>query len=201
MKQRIEVRTQAEFDACVQVGNVAICVSGRFVAWGNSSVVARENVFIRLFSALKITASLHVTILLHGTAKRITGGRKLKAHKPVTAKQWCAHYGVSVIKNIAILFKAVNDDFTSPHKFSYAPGAIPVAPDWDGGTLECGGGLHFSPSPAMALEFHADAKRFVACPVKLADIAVHPDGNYPQKVKAKGCCGPVYEVDRKGKRI
>ena len=62
-------------------------------------------------------------------------------------------------------------------------------------------GLHFSPHPKMALDFNPTAKRFVACQVKLSDIAVHPDGSYPQKIKAKGCCGPVVEVDRNGKPV
>ena len=41
----------------------------------------------------------------------------------------------------------------------------------------------------------------MACPVALKDIAVHPDGDYPQKVKARGCCAPVWEVDRNGKEL
>ena len=40
--------------------------------------------------------------------------------------------------------------------------------------------------------------RFVACPVRLADIVVHPNGIYPDKVKASGVCAPVYEVDQDG---
>lgn len=41
MNQRIEVKTQAEFDAAIRVGKIAVCFSGFFVARGNSSVVAR----------------------------------------------------------------------------------------------------------------------------------------------------------------
>jgi hypothetical protein len=36
--------------------------------------------------------------------------------------------------------------------------------------------------------------RFVACPVRLEDIVFHPDGDYPDKVKAGAVCAPVYEV-------
>jgi hypothetical protein len=43
MKKRIEVRSQAEFDACVKLGNIAIVIGCRVEARGNSSVVAREN--------------------------------------------------------------------------------------------------------------------------------------------------------------
>jgi hypothetical protein len=47
------------------------------VAWGNSSVEAWENVFIRLFSALKIKASLSVVILRHNKYFSTEGGRQL----------------------------------------------------------------------------------------------------------------------------
>ena len=37
--------------------------------------------------------------------------------------------------------------------------------------------------------------------VALKDIAVHPNGDYPEKVKARGCCAPVWEVDENGVRV
>jgi hypothetical protein len=40
--------------------------------------------------------------------------------------------------------------------------------------------------------------RFVACPVRVEDIVPHPRGVYPDKVKARGVCAPVYEVDEDG---
>jgi hypothetical protein len=48
-------------------------------ARGNCSVEARGNVIIRLFSALKITATAYVTIIKHGTAATLEGGRQLDA--------------------------------------------------------------------------------------------------------------------------
>lgn len=53
----------------------------------------------------------------------------------------------------------------------------------------------------MARSFNDAATKYVGCPVALADIAVHPDGCYPEKVKARGCCAPVFEVDEDGERI
>ncbi|ENN89120.1 hypothetical protein RHSP_82707 [Rhizobium freirei PRF 81] len=139
----------------------------------------------------------------HGPAKEISGGNILEANKPSTADEWCDHYGVDVIDGVATLFKAVDDDYSTSRArqkdISYAPGQIPVAPDWDGGLEECGGGLHASPHPRMALEFNIGAKKFVGCPVKLEDISVHPNGSMPQKVKFRGCCSPCFEVDRNGK--
>ena len=51
------------------------------------------------------------------------------------------------------------------------------------------------------LEFNSCVKKFIACPVKAKDIVIHPDGQFPQKVKAKCCCAPVWEVDIDGNRI
>lgn len=53
----------------------------------------------------------------------------------------------------------------------------------------------------MAKEFDPSSTRFVACPVRLADISVHPNGDYPNKVKARAVSGKVYEVDEDGDRI
>ena len=52
---------------------------------------------------------------------------------------------------------------------------------------------------AMARAFHSAAVKYVACPVRLTDIAIHPDGDYPQKCKASRVCVPIYEVE--GNRI
>ena len=101
MPEKIEVRSQAEFDACASDGNIAVVINCLVVArgnssveaqenssveaWGNSSVVARENslvvarenVFIRLFSALRLSASAGVVILKHNKSDVVTGGRQL----------------------------------------------------------------------------------------------------------------------------
>ena len=125
----------------------------------------------------------------------------IDAIKPISSVEWCEFYGVDVTDNVAVLFKALNDEFVSPHGVDYSPGLTPVAADWDGGIKECGGGLHFSPHPLMARDFNWKAKKFAACPVNVNDIVVHPDGSYPEKVKAKGCCAPTWEVDKYGNRV
>jgi hypothetical protein len=133
----------------------------------------------------------------------IEGGQVIELRAPdiSTPEKWCEYHGVAVNDGVATLYKALDSDFGASSDFSYRPGTEPAAPDWDGGTRECGGGLHFSPTPGHALEFNPDAKRFVACPVRLAVIVVHPDGQFPQKVKAPRVCGPVIEVDRDGKPV
>jgi hypothetical protein len=117
-----------------------------------------------------------------------------------TPEEWCERYGLKVSRGAATLYKALDADLKATRNFAYPIGETVAAPDWDGGVAECGGGLHFSPSPAHALDFNREAKRFVACRVKLADIAVHEDATYPAKVKAKRC-RVLYEVDRRGEKV
>ncbi len=146
-------------------------------------------------------ASAKVAVLVDGTAAKVTGGRVTRV-KRSTAQEWCDYYGVKVERGIAILYKSVHQDYLNGHNrsFSWKPGTVPECKDWDA-KVECGSGLHFSPSPEMAREFFSDNPRYLACPVRLKDIVVHPDGEYPQKVKAKKCAGPIWECDIDGERI
>ncbi len=172
-------------------------------AWGSSQphVVAKGYTQLSVFGAVVGTASSNVAVLIRGDRAKIDGGHQI-TFRIDTPEEWCEYYGVDVTDGVALLYKGLDANFKAERNaFDYTPGTIPVAPDWDGGTNECGGGLHFSPSPAMTREFAQNAVKYVACPVALKDIAVHPDGDYPQKVKARGCCAPVYEVDIHGRRI
>lgn len=117
------------------------------------------------------------------------------------AADFCRLWELPMNDGVVVLFKAVNDVYMSEKGGDYTPGTIPVAHDWDGGKSECGGGLHFCATPAMAKTFNRKATRFVACPIKLADIATHAKAEYPHKVKARGCCWPTWEVDINGKAI
>ena len=147
------------------------------------------------------TAASTCQVRIEGDA-RIEGGHQVVVPPITTASEWCDQYGVTVADGVATLYKCVDEGYRSDHQggISYAPGTIPEATDWDGGEAECGGGLHFSPHPAMTLEFwnKQGSPRFVACPVRLDDIAVRADARMPQKVKARRCCAPVYEVDIDG---
>lgn len=190
-------------------GNIAVVVSGHFTAYDSATVRASDSatvrafarVFVRLFSAIKITATAQVVVMREpGASGLIEGGHVVDTTAPKDAAEWCEEHGVEVNDGVAILYKGLDDKFVSAHGTSYAPGSVPIADDWDGGKRECGGGLHFSPAPAMTLEFASAAARFVACPVALSDIRPpQPGDTYPGKVKAKGCCAPVYEVDIHGR--
>jgi hypothetical protein len=173
------------------------------VAWGSSQAEFNASGYVQasLFGLVVGTVSAGVSVLIRGTKAKIEGGKQTK-YQIRTAEAWCDYYGIPVVDGVATLYKALHEDFRSPHDFSYRPGTSPEADDWDGGQEECGGGLHFSPSPIAAAEFLADARRFVACPVALADMRPPADDDdYPQKVKARRVCGPIIEVDRYGRPV
>jgi len=173
------------------------------VLWENASAVLRGASHAHAHDTVTVTAGPYTAVHQHSERAQITGGVVIQVPRPITAESWCAFYGVQVSDGVAIVFKAVRgDDYQSAHKVTYAPGTLPEAPDWDGGREECGGGLHFSPHPAMALSFDEAAARFVACPVALADMRPPTlNDQYPEKVKARRVCQPIYEVDRRGRRL
>ena len=175
--------------------------SAHVVAWGSAHVEARGSAHVEAWGSAHVEASKFVTIHQYSELATIHGGVVIYIENPKTAVDWCEYYGVPIANGVAVLFKAVNNAYLSPHGMSYEPGSIPAAPDWDGGAAECGGGLHFSAHPLMAKEFAAEATRFIACPVLVSEIAVHPRAEYPNKVKAPRCAAPVWEVDAYGARI
>ena len=222
----VEITNQAEFDAAVGRGDCAHVRSGEWVASGNAQVRASGNAQVtasdsarvtaygsaqvRAYNSTQVTAygstqvraTSYVAVTVHGDMVKVDGGVLIRVPVLTTTAAWCEYHGVEVKDGVVTVYKAVGANFMSPRGGAYAPGSVPVAEDWDGGKAECGGGLHFSPHAFMALEFNTDAKRFVACPVALADMRVpQPTDSMPQKIKAKGCCAPVYEVDIDGNPV
>lgn len=183
-----EARVEARESSFVEAGGRA-----RVRALGASIVRARGRA--------AIDALGHVSVTVHGPGVEVTGGAVTRVPVPATAEEWCEFYGVEARDGVATLYKAVDRDFNSYHGMSYAPGSQPTAPDWDGGERECGGGIHLSPYPALAVPRTYGATRFVACPVRLAEIVTYPGGDYPDTVKAPGVCAPVYEVDEQGRPL
>jgi len=169
-----------------------------------ATVDARDYARLALFGkTITAKATAFVSVLLHRGATA-DGGRQITV-KIDSPRAWCDYYGVEINGRIAVLYKSVDDDYSTSRGRAagvfYRPGETPMAPDWDGGLAECGGGLHFSPTPKMALEFNIGT-HFVACPVLLTDMRMPQDTDgHPNKIKAKGCCEPVYEVNKDGQPI
>jgi hypothetical protein len=172
----------------------------RVEAWDSSQprVVARNVVQLSIYGAVSVTASDAVSVLIDGDGSSVTGGHQTRVVKPLSVQAWCDYHDVPVTDDTVVLFKAVNDTFASPRGGQYTPGTTPVADDWEP-SAECGGGLHFSPSVSQSRWFNPDATRYVACPVRLSDCRVPTErDDYPDKIKARGCAGPVWECDEDG---
>jgi hypothetical protein len=175
--------------------------SAHVVAWESAHVVAWESAHVVAWGFAHVVAgkwaSVRKTI---GHSGIITGGIVIVDPEITSADEWCAYHGVTVQDGVAILYKAVRDDYRSWHGSLYTPGSSPVCTDWDGGIAECGGGLHFSATITEACAFDDEATRYLACPVAIADMrAPKIDDGYPGKIKASRICGPIVEVSRDGK--
>jgi hypothetical protein len=219
-KRQITASGQVTIRAYGQVtitayGQVTITASGQVTiraygqvtirAYGQVTITASGQVTIRAYGQVTITAfTSYVTVRKAGSANAVTiEGPATVVVGPTNAEEWCAWYGVVPDGDLVTLFKVVGPDWKSGHGTSYEPGTTPEAPDWDPGP-ECGSGLHFAPAPGLAVRWSswnwAD-QRFVACPVRLDEIVVHPDGQMPDKVKAPRVAAPCWEVDIDGDRI
>jgi hypothetical protein len=173
---------------------------------GAERAVLWENSHAELWDSSHAELSKFAAAHIHGEKVACKGGVQIKVPEIATMKEWCKFYGIEIKRGVAVVFKAVDDDYSTDNARSkgifYTPGTKPVAPDWDGGKQECGGGLHFSPTPGHALDFNPQAKHFVACPVKVAGVKIVKNPERPSKIKAKGVCAPCWEVvDREGKPL
>jgi hypothetical protein len=221
MMKTIRCTTQEEFDEAIESGakdiDIVLAGNGYFYvsgsaqvrATGSAQVTAYDSAQVRAtgsaqvtaYGSAQVTATKYVAITVHGDKIKVIGGVRVDIPAIETATQWCEFYGVGIKRGVAELYKAVRDDYLSAHGCSYAPGTKPEAEDWDGGEKECGGGLHFSPRPFMALAYDGSATKFVACGVKVSEIAVHKNADYPDKVKAPRVVRACVEVDIDGNPV
>ena len=220
--KHVDCKTQQELNDALRrgdypnlVGSGVFEISGNSQATltGNSQATLYGNSQARLYGNSQVIASGSAVVVagkynavtVHGKKVKCSGGVRIDIPQIATAKEWCDFHGVEVKRGIAVLFKAVDDDYSTsnarPRGIFYKPGEKPIADDWDGGLIECGRGLHFSPSPDHALRFNTEAKHFIACPVKISGIKVHKNAMYPEKVKCRGVSKPVYEVNINGEPI
>lgn len=174
--------------------------SSSVVAWDNSSVEAWGDVFIRVYGGRRIKAAPSVIVKIHAAPDELDGGQQIRSVEIGTVQDWCAYHGVKVAGEKALLFKGVKADFMSDRGGDYTPGTIPVCADWDGGVIECGRGYHVSPHPRMTREF-CTPEKYVAGWVRFDDMAIHPNGAYPHKVKIRGYSDPVWECDADGNAV
>ena len=169
-------------------------------ASGNATVEASGNAGVHAHHRSQVKAGKCVAVHLHDATATVEGGVVIDVSKPLTdPADWCDYHGVEVKRGIATVYKAVNDAYTTDRGTDYSPGAKPAATDWraDG---ECGGGLHFSPTPAMARDYYPRATKFLAVGVRVKDLQPILEGGTP-KCKAPAVVRACVEVDRRGEAV
>jgi hypothetical protein len=169
-------------------------------AYDSSTVTACGSSTVRAYGSSTVRASPLVAIHLHSATVNVTGGVVLDHSKQsdFNGWQWCEYHGVKVESGIATVFKAVNAKWTTDRGVDYSPGSLPSCDDF-ADTDECGGGLHFGPTPFHALAYHPDATRFVACGVEVSTL--RPINGSTAKCKAPRVVRACVEVDIDGKEI
>lgn len=196
--------------AVIKAKNHAIVNAWEFVnvhAQGNVVVNANGNAIIQVADNVTVNAGKHniINFDVDNYVGKINGGIQVEIPKIKTAEEWCEYWGVEVKDGVAILYKGTDDDYSTfcarSADIYYRPGETPRAPDWDDGKKECGGGLHFSPTPFHVFGFRCNVDHFIACPVRIDEIVVHYPAEYPEKVKAPRVYKPCYEVDINGNLI
>ncbi len=183
--------------------------SAHVVAWDSAHVEARgsahveawDSAHVEAWDSAHVVAGSFVAVHLHSQRVELTGGVviDMTAIDRTDPQTWCDLNGIKVADGIATVYKAVNDAYEAGQEWtltSYAPGSTPEAADWRDDN-DCGGGLHFGPTPAAATAYRTDATRWLQVGVALAEMRPIPGGT--AKIKAPRVVVPCVEVDRYGK--
>jgi hypothetical protein len=144
-----------------------------------------------------IKASPHVSVFVHSVDATHSGGHiiDLTGLDLTDAHTWCEHYGVIIVDNAAVLYKAVREDWYSRHGISYQPGTIAHCDDFIADGL-CGRGLHVSPNPYQAAQYDSEVCRYVEVHVDLKEL--NPIDHDKCKAPSVHC---IREVDLFGNPI
>ena len=149
--------------------------------WGNSQVKAAfENSNIKAFSSNVIILRLkHQSTLICQNCdagvqeKDNTANIIITKTMQHTKQTFLDIYKDSMTANSIILYKSVNPDtlcdfYTGKIKYE---GTV-ICPDWeDNEQRECGGGLHLSPTPELALFYNKG--KVLKCKVNIEDFVVY----------------------------
>jgi hypothetical protein len=169
-------------------------------ASGSATVRAFDSATVSAYGSATVSASSLVAVHLHSASVHVSGGVVLDHTKVAnfTALEWCEYNGVIVENGVATLYKAVNNEFTTDRGTDYSPGSLPSCDDFTD-TDECGGGLHFGPTPHHALAYFQEATKFLAVGVEIATL--RPITGSTAKAKAPRVVRACVEVDINGKPI
>jgi hypothetical protein len=174
--------------------------SSHVVAWDSSHVVAWGSSHVEAWGSSHVVAWKYVAVHIHSGRATVEGGVviDITALDLDTPTDWVDFHGVETIDRELIVYKAVDSELKSGRGFAYPIGETVTAPDWAANGY-CGQGLHFSPSPAQAKDYHPEATRFLKCAVAVDDLVIldGADTWSTPKLKAKSA-RVLAEVDIHG---
>ncbi|MEU4590037.1 DUF7666 domain-containing protein, partial [Micromonospora aurantiaca (nom. illeg.)] len=172
-------------------------------AYDSATVQASGTTSVHAHRQAQITAGSHVAVHLHSGQATITGGVLIDITQLdlTTPAAWCDHHGITVTDGKAVLYKALGDDLTAGQEYGkptvYRVGDTVTCDDWSD-TNDCGGGLHFSPTPHQASQYHHRATRWLAVEVDVATLRPIEGGTPKAKAPA---CRVLREVDSFGRLV
>ena len=175
---RVEARDSSSVEAW-DSSSVEARDSSSVEAWGSSSVEA--------WDSSSVEAGPWVAVHLWSQRVTLTGDGHLIDMTTVDLADpatWCSYHGVTVTDGIVTLYKAVDNKWTTGRGADYSPGSMPEAPDWRADD-QCGGGLHFGPTPRHARDYQPRASRFVEVGVRLDEMRPIASDGTVAKCKAR----------------
>ena len=174
--------------------------SSRAELGGSSRAELRESSSVHAYNNARVKAGPLCAVFVHSPTVNVSGGVILDCSNTnnMDGAAWCDHYGVKVSRGIATVYKAVNDAWTTKRGTDYSPGSKPSCKDFRD-TDECGGGLHFGPTPRHARAYFDSATKFVAVGVKLSEL--RPITGDTAKCKAPRVVRDCVEVNLDGEVI
>ena len=140
---------------------------------------------IHLHGGTLSNAGNHVAVFVHTADSTWSGGVliDLRDLDETSLDTWAGLHGCARDGATLTVYKAVRSDLRSYHGFRYPIGETVSDQLWRD-DHDCGGGLHFSPTPVMAAGYDDKATRFLECRVQAADVRTVP-GSGAAKLKAR----------------
>ena len=178
----IEIRSDVQIVVNRILKNATIFTYGssQVTAYGSSQVRAFQNTVVRIETELVniLEARQFSTIIFMEKKRKVVKDKTatviVTPRIQYDLKLFCDIYRDSVDGKFIILYKSVNpktlcDFYTGTIKYE---GTV-ICPDWKTDTnIQCGNGLHLSPTPEMALSYNQG--KVLKCKVAIKDIAVYP---------------------------
>ena len=168
-------------------------------ATGSATVHAYGSATVHAYGSATVRASKYVAVHLYSAKVTHTGGVLIDVTDLdlTDTATWLDYTGTEHTDGKVTLYKAVDDQWLSPHGARYEPGTTTIAPDWRA-DAECGHGLHFGPTPTQATAYFEGATKWVAVEVDVDTLRPIPGG--VAKAKAPSC-RVLHPVDVMGRQI